>query len=592
MLTNALVVGGLGSAYVTALVLQLNPQVPLVSATSAHWALAVMGFYGVLLTVLVWVLLFIREVFLGSGMSPGWLSVRVLAWIGAGFTGVMSWITWANWRGLRAVLDVAAAGRLRTGAVAMTVCAILLFITAVLRYSFRRGGRPTGVLLTIVMTASVLVPLGTRGVGDVIVPSVRSPRSNQLPALAAPAATTLFEPKPPSVRMILLDGASLSYIRHRVAAGQLPNFGLILDRGAIISLATLKPTQPEPVWAAAATGKYPPKNGVRSSFVYRANPGDADPVTLLPDYCFAQGLIVLGFVTAREAGADVLRARPLWDILADYQLSSGIVRWPLTSPARAARGFTISDQFDKGSRSPLRLDDAVNGAPTTAAELAREAFDETQFQPWPDVLPDELISSASPSVIARTRWDRSYSEALTQLNDQFKVSLTAIRYTGLNVLSSAYFAYTEPATLSSLTRNVTVADQVRYGGAIDRYYRWIDDQVGAMRTALAPGDLLLVVSGFGMEGVSLPTAILNRILPVDEQSGTHDDAPEGFLLAYGTNVAPGEYPRGSIVDVAPTVLYYMGVPIGRDMDGFARTDIFQRPFTLGRPTTFIATHEK
>lgn len=581
MFTNAVVVGMLGSAYVTALVLQLNPQVPLVSMTSAHWALAVMGFYGVLITVLAWLLMFVREALFTSPISPGWLSVRVLAWIGAVFTGVMSWITWGNLRGLRAVLDDAAADRLNTGAVAMTVCAILLLITAVLRYSFRRGGRPTGVLLAIVMLASVLVPLGTRGVGDITPPTVPSPRPSQALASIAPA-----------VRLILLDGASLGFIRVRVASGLLSNFGRILDRGAIVDLATLKPTQPEPVWAAAATGKYPPKNGVRSSFVYRAHPADTDVVNLLPDYCFTQGMIDLGFVTATPAGADALHARPLWDILADYQLSAGVVRWPLTAPVHAARGFMISDQFDRGSRSPLRHDDALNGVPTTAAELAREAFDATQFKPWPEVLPDDLTASPSSSLIADARLDRSYAETMARLNAQFIVPFTAVRYTGINVLSRAYFAFTEPARLSSLLRNVSPEDQKRYGGAIDKYYGWVDQQVGAAIDALAPGELLLVVSGFGMDVVKLPTAILNRILPVSEQSGTHDDAPEGFLMAYGSNVEPGEFPRGSIVDLAPTVLYYMGVPIGRDMDGYPRTDIFQRPFTLGRPTTFIASHEK
>ena len=77
-----------------------------------------------------------------------------------------------------------------------------------------------------------------------------------------------------------------------------------------------------------------------------------------------------------------------------------------------------------------------------------------------------------------------------------------------------------------------------------------------------------------------------------EQSGTHDGAPDGFLMAYGTNVTHGEFPRGAIVDLAPTVLYYMGVPVGRDMDGYPRTDLFQRSFTLGVPTTYIATHER
>ena len=98
-----------------------------------------------------------------------------------------------------------------------------------------------------------------------------------------------------------------------------------------------------------------------------------------------------------------------------------------------------------------------------------------------------------------------------------------------------------------------------------------------------PGDLLLVVSGFGMEASGLSSGRLERLIGDEDQFGTHEPAPDGFLLAYGTNVAPGEYRRGSIVDLAPTVLYYMGVPVGRDMDGFARTDLFSSSFTRERP---------
>ena len=35
----------------------------------------------------------------------------------------------------------------------------------------------------------------------------------------------------------------------------------------------------------------------------------------------------------------------------------------------------------------------------------------------------------------------------------------------------------------------------------------------------------------------------------------------------------------------------MGFDIGRDMDGFARTDLFLRTYTLDRPVKYIATHE-
>jgi arylsulfatase A-like enzyme len=50
--------------------------------------------------------------------------------------------------------------------------------------------------------------------------------------------------------------------------------------------------------------------------------------------------------------------------------------------------------------------------------------------------------------------------------------------------------------------------------------------------------------------------------------------------------------RTSILDVTPTVLYFLGLPIGRDMDGFAQTDLFQRSFTDERPITFIPTYDR
>ncbi len=75
-------------------------------------------------------------------------------------------------------------------------------------------------------------------------------------------------------------------------------------------------------------------------------------------------------------------------------------------------------------------------------------------------------------------------------------------------------------------------------------------------------------------------------------SGSHERAPDGFLLAYGAHVKRGRLPRGSVVDVAPTILYFLDLPVGRDMDGFARADIFTRDFAAERPIAFIPTYER
>jgi hypothetical protein len=64
-------------------------------------------------------------------------------------------------------------------------------------------------------------------------------------------------------------------------------------------------------------------------------------------------------------------------------------------------------------------------------------------------------------------------------------------------------------------------------------------------------------------------------------------------MAYGAPVAKARsLRRGSVLDVVPTLLYFLGLPIGRDMDGFARADIFQPAFTEERPLTFIPTYDR
>ena len=127
---------------------------------------------------------------------------------------------------------------------------------------------------------------------------------------------------------------------------------------------------------------------------------------------------------------------------------------------------------------------------------------------------------------------------------------------------------------------------------LDRYYAYIDGEIGKMIAELQPDDLLLVMSGFGMEQESISKRLLARLLDWPVRSGSHERAPDGFLLAYGSNVAHGVFPRGAIVDLAPTVLYYLGLPVGRDMDGFARTDLFAHTYTIEHSVSYIATHEK
>jgi hypothetical protein len=576
MLTNAVAGGVLVTLYLVVLVLQLNPHVSVASETAARWFVALVSLYGPFLSLGIYFLLVARELVGTEPLRPAWLSVRLLAWLSAMGAAGAAAITWANLEGFRAVLSTEAAERMREGAVATTLCAGVLLVTAVLRYSFgRRGSRATGVLLTVSILASVAAPLWLRGPGEPPVPSARRPRPSSPDLLGGPR-----------VRLVLLDGASLGLIRQRVAIGQLPNFARLLDQGASIDLATLRPTQAETVWAAAATGKFPPKNGIRSDALFRVVPSEPDPVDLLPDYCFAHALVQQQFVRRTGVTTLSLSARPLWAILADYGLVSGVVGWPLTYPARAELGYLVTDYFDDAASSPLRSEDADAADPTNAIAVARGVFGRWLVRPWTDVLPAVSPDEPAPAGLLAARWDQAYWEAARELEQQFAPRLTAIRLEGLASFGHYYLHDAQPSLFGR------VRSEGPQPSVLDRYYARVDALVGQEAARLGPRDLLLVVSGFGMEAAPLARRALDRLLGRTALSGTHERGPDGFLLAYGTNAASGTFARGSIVDVAPTVLYYLGLRVGRDMDGFARTDLFVTSFTRDRPVTYVATHER
>lgn len=575
MATNAMAVGALVAMYLAILVLQLNPQLSILSAAASQWFLALFALYGLYLSVVLYFLIVVRE-FLGTrSLAPAWLSVRLLAWLGAGGAGAAAVVTWANLYTYRSVLSLDAAERMRQGAIATTAAAVMLLLIAILRASFgKRGSRATGVLLAASMALSVIVPLALRGPVQL---SGRLPVPSRLASPATPESL-------PRVRLILLDGASLGFIRQRVAAGQLPNLGRLLDRGAAIDLITPKPAQAAPVWAAAATGKYAPKNGVRSDSVYRVRPDEAEPVDLLPDYCFAYALIEQQFVRATPVTKHSLDARPLWQILSDYNIVSGIVAWPLTSPAHADLGYVVSDRFDEGMDSPLALGDPEAAHPTTAMIATREAFNEWLEKPVEDILPGVAASSLQAQTLADARWDRAYSQTARVLDAQFAPRLTAVRYRGLDSFGHFYLREAQPELFGTLRRATPGRSP------LDRYFAFVDSEVGEAMRQLNEGDLLLVVSAFGMEPMPIIKRGLDRLLFRSQHTGSHEAAPPGFLLAYGTNVAFGQFRAGAVVDLAPTVLYYMGLHVGRDMDGFPRTDLFTREFSQERPVKQIATH--
>lgn len=588
MLTNALVASVLLSSYLTVAALHLNPDYPLRDAgplflvfTLAYGAYAVAGFYA---------LVVLRQVAALQIMSPGWLSVRVLAWMSAIAAIVGAAVLWLNAVGFGPFLEAAAVRRMTLAALAVAICGGVCLAVA-LAHIGRRGTAPSGVLLVTTMMLSVAVPLLLRGSSAERAPAGRVGTGPE----AEGAAETVDDPESadrPGGRVVLLalDGASLDYISVAVAAGGLPNFGRLLDAGAATHLATLRPTQAEPIWTTVATGRLPQTSGVRSARRYRAL-GGSSALDVLPDYMFAQALVRYGYLQAERHSAASMLAPPVWRILSARGIRVGVIGWPLTYPAPDLRGFVVSDALHRLDESRVDLATAAAVSPASfwkTLAVAREVplTDDPRRVLAEGGTPPRGADSDGGAEPAPVQADHLHLRLLAVCDPGRTTRFLAVRLPGLDAVAHYYLRYASPTDFGDVSDD----ERSRFGRVLANYYGVIDATVGTLMRSLTADDLLLVVSSHGIEPLSPAKRVLERIVGDPLLSGTHERAPDGFLLGFGAAVKRGEPERGSVADVAPTVLYYLGLPIGRDMDGRARTDLFTREFTATRPVTFIPSY--
>lgn len=584
MLSNSIVAAALTASYVVALFLHLNPNLPLGPAQLMPVAATVGLFYFLHLTAIAYILLVVRQLFSRELFSPAWISVDVLTRLATLAAGVGAVLMWRNATAYALVLDEATAGGLGRSALMLAAAAALFALLALLR--MRAPGAPAiwAPLFVVVAAGSLAAPFVVRGRGTPRLLEAR-PIDTAFAAVRAGAS--------PRVIVIAIDAASLDLITRATAQGRLPNFGRILDAGAVRHLATLRPTSAEAVWAAVVTGKLPQKNGVRSAGIYEVA-GSGSNLELLPDYCFAHGLQRFGFLVERPHSSATFRTRTLWSIASTNGFSVGVVGWPLTQPAPPVRGYLVSDAYQRAALTASGIDEpsAVYPPELNADALAAmesTADDRAAVANASDSGSGGASGPRDPRDVGPARTDRVNDRIAQTLARTRPAQVTLTRFQSLDAIGHYFLRYAVPSEFG----DVSDEERHRLGNVLERQYAMIDDAIGRAMARLSADDLLLIVSGYGMEPLGFGRRVVERVIGDPDLNGTHEAAPDGFLLAYGGSVARArQQTRASVVDVTPTILYFLGLPIGRDMDGYARTDLFQPSFTAERPITFIPTHDR
>ena len=403
---------------------------------------------------------------------------------------------------------------------------------------------------------------------------------------APPAFLKLLErPVPGRVYLVGIDGATFDVFDEAMAAGVMPNLRRIGEEGARTVLRSQDPTASAILWTTIATGKLPKQHGILG-FVAPIGGGKTVPVS-----------------------STMRRVHALWNIASEAGVSVGFLSWWVSWPAEPVRGFMASDYvwplkkdeqgFDTGiEEDPAREDrtwprelmkelDPLN---VTEARLSKEELQRLGVADLPPVnnynVREILLKDVSVERMARHLLETGRDEPLF-----------AVYFDGFDAYCHLFWPmYRDYAAIrkggspgSEAFANLD-PQKLKIARVLDAHLARIDAFLGYLRDRMRPEDALVIVSDHGYGDNP-------GMKPIEREYGQmirqpHWHTLSGILVATGGPIRKGA--RGfeaSVIDVTPTVLALLGLPVGRDMDGKPIEGLISAEFLETHPLSWIKTYD-
>jgi tetratricopeptide (TPR) repeat protein len=387
---------------------------------------------------------------------------------------------------------------------------------------------------------------------------------------------------PRLTRRVLLigwDAADWKIIHPLMEAGRMPVLRRLVESGTSGKLSTLQPALSPILWNSIATGKHADKHGILGFMEPTADGADVRPVSS----------------TSR-------RAKALWNILSQCGLRSSVVNWFASHPAEAVAGTIFGNQLTSlacgatGDFLPLGAtavyppevlevaeDLRVHPAEITFKQLAIFFDPAHPPQDWRDPRIGLLVRTLAQTATAHN--------AATWLAAQDDWDLLAVYYDAIDHIGHGFIEYHPPAMT-----HVSSADAGVFGQVVTGMYRFHDQMLGTLLGLAGPDATVILLSDHGFYSDHLRPAVLEHFRDPAKKFGPEMNPvswhrPHGIFVAAGKAIKPDELIHGaSLLDIAPTVLALLGLPVADDMDGTALTRIFAAPVETARTGSYEEPH--
>jgi hypothetical protein len=347
------------------------------------------------------------------------------------------------------------------------------------------------------------------------------------------------------LRVIAVDGLQYAMARDLAAAGEMPNLAAMMATGAHGRLRAEPERVPAIVWTTIATGRGPAAHGIDAPDARRVV-GLRTAVSVGADGPFASALAratdLLRLTEATPPSGILRGAKTFWNVASEKGLRVDVVNWWATWPAEPINGRLVTD------RALIRLE---RGGPQDRDVHPAELFGVIAALPRP------------PSANRGELIDRFAVDAALALRARGGADVEVVYLPGLDILSEQQLSGSAVSDLASLEARLA---------AVRGYHKRLDDLVGELIAGLPTG------------GVALLAADPGRLA----RAGSQD--LDGLFVMSGSAIREVELPTVLEKEIAPTVLYLLGVPRSRELEGQIVLAAFDPAFVIAHPPREVATY--
>jgi hypothetical protein len=431
--------------------------------------------------------------------------------------------------------------------IALAVALVSWLLFRLLRGIWRRGWLPRAAvgafLLGLILHAAAPLWAGRPW----------APEKGVSPAPKIPVEETGLK-----VAFVGLDGADWRVLRPMIDRGELPAFAEMIKNGSTASLATFPDSSSAVIWTSIYTGALPGRHGVLDFFRIPL-PGMGSE-GLYPVHRTFFKELASPFARLRMINRYSVHALPIWEIADHQNMTIGIVdgyyySFPAIVPSRP-ESYVLAYGLDGYAQDP-----------------AGKKMEEVKLFAQPPSLFRELRP-----LLDLPDFEWQSAAALRLLDERPQPRFLNVYTHEPDTVQHLFWKWYQPQYFLGVDEE----DVREKGDRIPAMQRGFDAFLGKLQQKLGPDTVLIVASDHG----HAPT-ILHQDFYTQHRHG-----PPGILLMQGGPVKPGHVIQGAhILDLYPTMLYLLGLPVPKDAAGKVLLDALDPEFVRRHPVRTIPTWE-